>query len=204
MNRLGFTLAKLRGDDAALMTLSVPQADLLAALEGRSVALVGNARALAEGAQGAQIDSHDLVIRMNRAPMPSALSHGTRADWLALGLRLTEAERARLAPSRILWMPAKRWRLDWRSATSAGFYMHPRADIAALAARLGAKPTTGALMIDLLLRSRLRALDLYGFDFFASLSLSGHRAAKDVPHDFAAEAAWVAALAEADPRLSRR
>ena len=34
-----------------------------------------------------------------------------------------------------------------------------------------------------------------------SLSLSGSRGKADVPHDFAAEAAWFAARAEDDPRL---
>lgn len=183
------------------MRLSSPQSALLAELAGRSVALVGNARALAEGRQGEAIDAHDLVVRINRAPMPSAVSHGARTDWLALGLALPAADRARLCPSRLLWMPWKRRRLDWATARAPGFYLHPRADIAALRARLGAKPTTGALMIDLLLRGPLRALDLHGFDFFASRSLSGRRGAADVPHDFGAEARWVAERAAADQRL---
>lgn len=201
MNRLAFTLARLRQDDAALMRLSVPQEALLAELHGRSVALVGNARALAGGRQGAAIDDHDIVVRINRAPMPSAASHGTRTDWLALGLALPAADRARMSPARLLWMPWKRRRLGWDTARAEGFYLHPRADIAALQDRIGAKPTTGALVIDLLLRSGLGRLDLHGFDFFASRSLSGSRGAADVPHDFGAEAAWVAALAAADPRL---
>lgn len=201
MNRLGFSLAKLRQDEPALMRLSLPRAKLLEELDGRRVALVGNARALADGRQGAEIDGHDIVARINRAPMPAAESHGRRTDWLGLGLRLPAADRARLAPSRVLWMPWKRRRLDWATASAPGFYLHPRADIAALQARLGAKPTTGALMIDLLLRAPLARLDLYGFDFFASRSLSGSRGAADVPHDFGAEAAWVEARAGADPRL---
>ena len=66
---------------------------------------------------------------------------------------------------------------------------------------LAAPPTTGAMMIDLCLRSGLARLDLYGFDFFASRSLSGSRSAEQVPHDFAAEAAWVEDRAARDPRL---
>ena len=135
-------------------------------------------------------------------PMPGAASHGTRTDWLALATRLPDADRARLNPGRILWMSPKRKRLDWATANGPGFYLHPLADIDALAGRLGAPPTTGAMMIDLLLRSDLAALTLYGFDFFASLSLSGRRAAADVPHDFAAEAAWVADLLQRDHRLT--
>lgn len=204
MTWLGFHLARLKQDEAALARHSDAQSGLLRELAGKRVALVGNARALANGAQGAAIDDHDLVIRINRAPMPSPRSHGTRTDWLALGTPIGDADRARLSPQRTLWMPWKRRRLDRRTAEGALFYLHPRADIAALRARLGAKPTTGALVIELLMRSELAALDLYGFDFFASRSLSGRRGAADVPHDFASEAAWVAQVAAADPRLALR
>ena len=60
---------------------------------------------------------------------------------------------------------------------------------------------TGAMLIELLLHSDLARLDLYGFDFFASKSLSGSRSAEQVPHDFDAEAAWVEGLLQSDPRL---
>lgn len=202
MTRAGFLIARTLRREAPLAALSVPQAELLAALAGRHVALVGNARALAEARHGARIDAADLVIRINRAPMPGAQSHGTRTDWLGLATSLPQADRARLEPGRILWMSPKRKRLDWRTATSPGFYLHPLPDIAALGARLGAPPTTGAMLIDLCLRAPLASLTLYGFDFFASLSLSGRRAAADVPHDFGAEAAWVQDLLAREPRLT--
>lgn len=200
--RLTFATARLLRAEGPMADLSVPQADLLAALRGRRVALIGNARALADSAHGAEIDAADLVIRINRAPMPAPASHGTRTDWLALATRLPDADRARLNPDRILWMSPKRKRLDWHSARAPGFYLHPLDDIAALHGRLAAPPTTGAMMIDLAMRSDLAALTLYGFDFFASLSLSGRRGAADVPHDFAAEAAWVEDVATHDPRLT--
>ena len=201
MTRAGFLLARTLRREGPLAAMSVPQARLTDALRGRRVALVGNARALADTQNGAAIDAADLVVRINRAPMPDAVSHGTRTDWLALATRLPAADRARLDPDRILWMSPKRKRLDFATATSAGFYLHPLARIAALARALGAPPTTGAMMIDLLMGSELAELRLFGFDFFASLSLSGRRAAADVPHDFAAERAMVTALAAADPRL---
>jgi len=203
VTRLGFLLARTLRDEPALQRLSVPRPELLAALAGKRVALVGNARALAQGAQGPAIDAADLVIRINRAPMPGAESHGTRTDWLALAVRLGAADRARIGASRILWMSPKRKRLDWRTATSPGFYLHPLKDYAALRDRLGASPTTGAMMIDLIARSDMARLDLYGFDFFASLSLSGHRRAEQVPHDFSGESEWVAALAASDRRITR-
>ncbi|MFN3274724.1 MAG: glycosyltransferase family 29 protein [Paracoccus sp. (in: a-proteobacteria)] len=201
MNRLTFTAARLLRSDAPIAALSVPQPALLADLAGRDVALIGNARALAGQTHGPAIDAAGLVIRINRAPIPDAASHGSRTDWLALATRLSDADRTRLSPARMLWMSPKRKRLDWQTARSPGFYLHPLTDYHALRDRLAAPPTTGAMMIELLLRAPLASLTLYGFDFFASLSLSGRRAAADVPHDFNAEAAWVADLLRHDPRL---
>ncbi|MBA48609.1 MAG: glycosyltransferase family 29 protein [Paracoccus sp. (in: a-proteobacteria)] len=201
MNRLRFLAARSLRQETALMRLSVPQRELLADLAGRSVALIGNARALAEAAHGSAIDKADLVIRINRAPMPAAPSHGSRTDWLALAVRLAAPDRDRIGPARILWMSPKRKRLDWRTAASPGFYLHPLGDYCALRDRLGAPPTTGAMLIDLALRSGLASLTLYGFDFFASQSLSGRRTAAQVPHDFGAEAAWVGDMQRRDPRL---
>ncbi len=201
MTPLRFIAARLLRDEGMLRQLSVPQADLLAALNGKTVALVGNARALAGSRRGAEIDAHDVVIRINLAPMPDAASHGTRTDWLGLAVRLPRAERARIAPARILWMSHKRKRLDYTSAHSPGFYLHPLTDYEALKDQLSATPTTGAMLIDLLLRSDLARLDLYGFDFFASQSLSGSRSAEQVPHDFSSEAGWVDGLLKTDPRL---
>lgn len=203
MNRLGFLVARTLRDEGALQRLSAPQSAVLGDLAGKRIALVGNARALAETRHGAQIDAADLVIRINRAPMPLAESHGSRTDWLALAVRLSDADRARIAPARLLWMSPKRKRLDWRTATSPGFYLHPLADYRALKDRLGAPPTTGAMMIDLIARSDMARLDLYGFDFFASLSLSGRRSAEQVPHDFSGESRWVQELERADRRIHR-
>ena len=203
MTRLQFLLNRTLRREAALCALSVPQEALLASLAGKSVALVGNARALAETQHGAAIDAHDVVIRINRAPMPAPVSHGVRTDWLALATSLPAEDRARIGAARYLWMSHKRKRLDWATATSAGFYLHPLADYEAMKARLGAQPTTGAMLIALLARSRLSRLSLYGFDFFASLSLSGRRTAEKVPHDFAAEASFVQALVSKDNRIIR-
>ena len=201
MNRVGFLWAKLAGNEAALMRLSASPETLLAELEGRSVALVGNARSLSERTEGAAIDGADLVIRLNAAPLPSPVSHGTRTDWMAVSVPVEAEVVAARRPRRVLWMTPKRKRLPWRIATRPGFALAPEEWNARLAGELGARPTTGLMAIDLLARSSARAVMLHGFDFFASLSLSGGRAAKDVPHDFPAERAWVERLVERDQRF---
>ena len=201
MNRLGFHIARLLRLDAPLAALSAPQAEILAALGGKSVTLVGNARSLAERDEGFAIDSADVVIRINRAPMPASRTHGTRCDWLAMATSISGDDLARLHPNRVLWMSHKRKRLPWRIVQGPGFYLHPLADWRALRSRLGAPPSTGLMMIDLLARADLARLRLHGFDFFVSQSLTGSRRTDQVPHDFAAERAFVEDLARRDPRI---
>lgn len=203
MSRAGFYLARTLRREAPLAALSVTRTDLFAELDGKRVALVGNARSLAERDEGFEIDAADLVIRINRAPMPASRTHGRRTDWLALATSIGAEDLQRIGASRILWMSHKRKRLPWSVATSPGFYLHPLGDWVALRDRLGAPPTTGAMMIDLLAASGLASLRLHGFDFFASLSLTGSRRADQVPHDFAAEKAFVERLMTEDDRVSQ-
>ena len=74
-------------------------------------------------------------------------------------------------------------------ATQKGFALPPLDTYLRLKAQLNAPPTTGLMMIDLLAGSPATKITLYGFDFFASLSLSGRRTAAQVPHNFQAERA---------------
>jgi hypothetical protein len=201
MNRMGFLWARMTGGEAALMRLSAPLAVLLAELDDRHVALVGNAHSLSARREGVEIDGTDLVIRINAAPLPSPGSHGTRTDWLAMSMAVDRATLAARAPRRAIWMPTTRRRLPWHVARHPGFVLNPRGRNAELRVALGAPPTTGLMLIDLLARSSIAGARLHGFDFFASGSLSGRRTAKDVPHDFAAERAFVEELLERDRRF---
>ncbi len=201
MTRTGFLVARTLRLERPLLNVSAGTETLFAELSGKSVALVGNARALADQNFGRTIDETGIVIRINRAPMPATRTHGRRTDWLALATAIGDEDLARIRPRRILWMSPKRKRLSFAAATSPGFYLHPLPDIARLAATLGAPPTTGLMMTDLLAASPLASLTLYGFDFFASLSLTGRRTAGQVPHDFPAERRFVQELTARDPRI---
>lgn len=204
MNCLQYLSAKWRGDETAFAAASITESELLHYVAGKQVALVGNARALAEQGYGAEIDSADVVIRINGAPMPSARSHGTRTDWLALAVRLSPAEFDRLGQPRLLWLSPKFKRISWNILRAPGFFRYPPARYQRLRDELGTGPTTGIMMIDLLATSRMAGLRLYGFDFFASLSLSGPRTKADVGHNFDGEATFVAELSANDPRIVHR
>ena len=203
MTRLGFLIARTLLQEAPLAALSLPMDQILARFTG-TIALVGNARSLSETRYGAEIDAATQVIRINRAPMPAATSHGTRTDALALATSIDAETLARLNPALTFWMSHKRKRLPWTVASRPGFVLPPLADFNRLKAALGAPPTTGLLMIDLLSRSPATQVTLCGFDFFASQSLTGSRTAAQVPHDFAAERAFTLALMARDPRFHLR
>lgn len=203
MTALGFYIARTLRREAVLAAMGLPMAQVMARLRGR-IALVGNARSLGERHHGAEIDAADLVIRINRAPMPEPGSHGTRVDVLALAVAIGPDDLARLDPALVLWMSHKRKRLPWHVARRAGFALPPLDGFARLRAQLGAPPTTGLMMIDLLAQSRAAQVTLYGFDFFDSQSLTGSRTAAQVPHDFLGERAFVQALIARDPRFSLR
>jgi len=200
--RVRFRLACIFGDENLLAAKSCAPGDLLAELDGKTVAIVGNSRALAKTRFGAAIDANAIVIRINRAPMPDPVSHGAKTGWLALATSLDRSEETRICPDRILWMSNKRKRLPFWVTGRAGFYLHPQNEIQALGAQLGAPPTTGLMVIDLVMQSNAASVALYGFDFFASRSLTGRRNAAQVPHDFGAEKSWVSDLAKRDPRLT--
>ncbi len=202
MNRLKFYAARLKRDDIQLSRTSSPKSDLIAELTDKSVAIIGNSRALSETSFGAEIDTADIVIRINRAPMPSVNSHGSKTNWLALATKLEQSEETRINPERIFWMSPKRKRLPFWVASRPGFYLNPQSDFEILKSQLNAPPTTGLTIIDLVSQSKAKVINLYGFDFFASLSLTGSRTAEQVPHDFDTEKSWVSDLAKRDHRLT--
>ncbi|RYG90051.1 hypothetical protein EU803_15665 [Loktanella sp. IMCC34160] len=201
MNKIDFYWARLRRQESTLAELSVGIEDLADELRGKSVALVGNARSLSQSDKGTHIDCADVVIRINSAPIPSARSHGTHTDWHALAVRNSRSMRDRVGAQRYLWMSHKRKRLDWATASSPGFYLSPMEHFQKLMSQLGARPTTGLMLIDLLERLPAESVDLFGFDFFDSLSLTGNRTAEQVPHDFEAERKWVHDLLDRDGRF---
>lgn len=186
-----------------LNRFSIPQTDLLAALANKTIAIVGNARSLAATEHGPKIDAADIVIRINRAPMPNTISHGSKTNWLALATSLPPQDFTRIKPDRTLWMSHKRKRLAQWIAQTNGFYLHPQTDWQRLKTQLSGPPSTGAMIIDLAHGSKARSIDLYGFDFFASKSLSGSRDATQVPHDFYAEKHYVQTLLTQDDRFTQ-
>ena len=201
LEKCRFLIAAWRNDDAVLGRSATSVDQLMQEMTGKRIAIVGNARALAQNEFGVQIDGCDLVIRINRAPMPNVASHGARTDWLALATSLPQVQFKTLGAARLIWMSHKRKRLKYWMGQTFGFSLFPKSEYDDLKAKLGAQPTTGAMLIAFAAQSNASEIHLFGFDFFSSLSLSGRRDATNVPHDFTSESDFVHGLIKSDPRI---
>jgi hypothetical protein len=204
LSQIIFSCRKALQGDQYLAHLSLSEDALHALLEGKTVAIVGNARSLETQNYGAEIDAHDIVIRLNNAPIIAAASHGRRTDWMAVAKHISKQTLQTRNPDLLLWMPAHRKRLDWRMVNYSKFYLNSPERNDELKAKLGASSSVGCKTIDLIRRTNAAKVTLYGFDFFASLSLSGNRTADQVPHNFSAEKEMVENLIARDTRFSLR
>lgn len=175
--------------------------DLLKDLRGKRVAVVGNARALADARLGEDIDRHDIIIRFNRAPMPGRLSHGSKTDWMAVGLAVErDLVRSRGAGC-VLWISPFRELLTLSMLLDRNMYIQPVEDYNRLTRILGKRPSSGLVMLDMLERSDCTSVDIYGFDFFRSLSLSGDVTKEMTSHNFDAEERFFEELSARDMRF---
>lgn len=195
--------AKLAG--RVLKGNCVRREELLSALEGKAVAVVGNARSLDRGSHGRDIDAHDIVIRFNRVPIVSTISHGQRTTWVATGVPISPQRMASLGATHVLWLSRYRRKIPSETAGIDRLYLHPSREIDVLAKRSGvARPTTGLTAIDFLCSSEARKITLFGFDFYQSQSSSSHQTIETAPHQFDKEEVFVRSLAEKDARFEFR
>ncbi len=172
------------------------EAEIFDRLQGKSVALIGNARALMQTRLGSDIDAHDIVIRINHAPGLGTDAAGHKLDWLAT------AERPRIKGiETVLWIGRKVRKIPYDLMTSGRLYVYGAAYRNGLSEGLGARASTGIMTVELLLRSPAASIALYGFDFYASQSLSGDHTIENTPHNYHAEKDWIAAKVAQEPRL---
>ena len=191
MNWASLMMARTLGRESVFARESLPQSELLNDVAGKTVAIIGNARSLEAADHGKAIDGAYIVVRINSAPIPDPLSHGSRTDWLAISIPVPDSTIQDRKPKRILWMTRKRKRLPLWLINDPRFFLNAKTNGERLGEMIGSPPTTGLLVIDLLSQSQAKTVTLYGFDFFASKSLSGNRSAAQVPHDFNAEQSFV-------------
>ena len=137
------------------------------------------------------------MIRINNAPGLGGDAAGHRLDWLAVAVQ------PRIAGYRIvLWIGRKVRKIPFALMTSGNLFVYDAAYRNSLSEGLGARASTGIMTVELLLRSPARSITLYGFDFYASRSLSGDHTIDETPHNYHAEKDWITAKAATEPRLT--
>ncbi|HET6161887.1 MAG TPA: glycosyltransferase family 29 protein [Dongiaceae bacterium] len=160
-------------------------------LNGKSVAIVGNATSLLEHEHGSLIDEHEIVTRMNMGFPINPVAQGTRFDlWCFSSFRATRLAPPGFVAPRSVWMSPK-----FREQTDHGVdcYFYPVSHWRTLHRRFGARPSVGAMTIDLVSHAAPRQVTIIGFDFNRTKTYYETRELAS-PHDFAAEGRYVMEL----------
>lgn len=167
-------------------------AEIAGLMRGGSVAVVGNAAAIFDRQDGAEIDGHDRVVRINRGFVRDPAAQGGRTDLLCLGT-LVEPEAIETAFGRppIVFVSPQRWGLsDSPLRGREHVACFPLGAWRELSARIGGgRPSAGLITVFMCRETfGFEAVSLFGFDwkttktFYASKLRTNH-------HDWEAERA---------------
>ncbi|WP_055663914.1 hypothetical protein [Jannaschia seosinensis] len=184
-------------DDASAL-----RADLDRVIAGRPISLVGNARSLLDTGHGAAID-RGCVVRLNSGIPVRRSAQGRRIDIHCFSTRpsleynlrrggwRTWLRRGYFRNAFPIWMSG----LDRETCQDPAQAFYPTELLDALTERLGARPSVGAMALDMLVRLTDAPITLYGFDFKTSTTFYRKRENRG-PHDWEAERRIAMALAE--------
>lgn len=140
-------------------------------LSGKSIAIVGNAKSLLETNYGEQIETHDIIIRLNKGFVTQQSAQGTRTDMVGLTPELSEGETiARFEPSYFLMLIPKmrHYRLFGKDAVRNTLFYKFRYWLADRNL-IGRRPSSGFMAISWMVRlGQAKSITLYGFDFGAT------------------------------------
>lgn len=156
-------------------------------LKNKTVAIVGNSQKILSEKHGAEIESHDIVIRFNKGfPQGKPEALGKRTDILFLACTLSNLE---LKIFNVTYT-VKRSNLC-QNACNFDVSKYDRCSL-----KQGrANPSTGFLAINFALSTDCKSIDLYGFDFFKSPTYYNPKDYKTL-HDGQSEAVKVKEYAE--------
>ena len=174
----------------------------------KSVAIIGNAQSLFDYEFGDEIDSHDIVIRMNSGMIQKSISQGSKTTIWASSFPLKEnVVNNEFNPKYIFWITPK---LSVKPLYSISFhkkmFMLPFNVWEELFKNLDeTRPTTGLSIIYFLLEHcSPKNVDLYGFDFFETKSFYLEKIRTDTPHNFSKEKEYVFSLMKKYKNLQLR
>lgn len=137
-------------------------------IANKSVAVIGNAESILSKTDGAEIDAHDTVIRINMGHIVEPTSQGSKTDVLAFSLPIDpQWINSNFGSPELLWLsPKRRENTDYFESLGQEVGYYPIELWKKLSAYLdGARPSSGLMVIDLIYKMKAARLDLYGFDF---------------------------------------
>lgn len=161
--------------------------------KGKKVALVGNAMSLFEKSYGAEIDTMDVVVRLNKAAMlyerfDVKKSHGTRTDVWMFWNTAEYKKMFSKTNTKLMHMGHQ-----GRSPHHKGLvdHIYPNQLYAPLKQKAGRhnNPTTGLMAIDYIVNCRPQHLYVYGFDWKVTPTFTDPDRSKEkrCPHDYPSE-----------------
>ena len=137
----------------------------------KKIALIGNASSIFNFDFSKQIDSCDVVVRMNAGYIKNHKAQGIRTDILALSLAIAEDDIVKnFNPKIVIWATSKRKMMP-KSYKYSTFklFMHPLLVWLRLRIKLKARPSTGAIVANYIYsKCNPQKIEMYGFDFFKS------------------------------------
>ena len=124
-------------------------------IQGKRIAIVGNAESIFNEKNGKEIDKHDFIIRFNRGFIIRPECQGTKTDFLITACPLTDLE-------------ISSYNAKYTANRSGSYHSNcnftiNNEDRWIMANGLGVQPSTGFMAINICLYFGAKSIDLYGF-----------------------------------------
>ena len=131
--------------------------ELLDAIKGKDVAIVGNAQSIFKTKYGKDIDKKSFVIRFNKGFPNKPESQGTKTTMVMLACEISKPD--------IEFYKAKYLVNRSNSYLNDVLYNISTKDRRVMAEKIGFQPSSGFMAVDLCLTAGAKSINLYGFDW---------------------------------------
>jgi hypothetical protein len=135
---------------------------------------------------GADIDAHDVVIRLNRGFIIDAAQQGTRTDIVGTARPLSLEQLDQYSAKLVYWLFWRWWRIPtWNDNIWNNTEVVPVAHWRAANATMRKRPTSGFVMAHVLANHTKPAkISVFGFDFYTTGNFyRGNKISKSHDHD---------------------
>lgn len=129
-------------------------------IEGKRIAIVGNASTIFEKQNGEKIDNHDFVIRFNRGFICDPKCQGSKTSLLILACPMNDYE-AKSFKAKYIANRSKSYKNAYANFTINNLQR------AIMKECLGSQPSSGFMAINICLYFKAAKVDLYGFDWIS-------------------------------------